>query len=105
MRGTLAIPTMAASNSGEVALMAVAVEVTNVPLPRLDRLSEEVEEVEEYTVELWASWSEARRDSERVRARWGNGDGDGFVFLCASDAREREEATESEQEGRRTWPP
>ena len=39
MRGILAIPTMAALNSGEVALMAVATEVAIVPLPRLNRLS------------------------------------------------------------------
>ena len=39
MRGTLAILTTVASNSGEVALMAVAAEVTIVPSPQLDRLS------------------------------------------------------------------
>jgi hypothetical protein len=39
MRGTLATPTMAASNSGEVAFMAVVAKVANVPLPQLDRLS------------------------------------------------------------------
>ena len=35
----LATPTTAASNSDEVALMAVTAEVANVPLPRLNRLS------------------------------------------------------------------
>ena len=38
-RGILATPTMAASNSSEVTLMAVMAEVANVPLPRLNRLS------------------------------------------------------------------
>ena len=52
MRRTLAITTTATSNSGKVAHMVAAAEVNHVPSPRLDRLRQEVEEVEEDAMEL-----------------------------------------------------
>ena len=61
MRGTLAIPTMAASNSSEVALMAVAAEVTNVATTLVLQLNGKVDEQKETTVELqrWQRGEEA----------------------------------------------
>ena len=61
MRGTLAIPTMAASNSGKVALMAVAVEVTKVAATLVLWLNGEVDEQKGTTVVLqrWQRGEEA----------------------------------------------
>ena len=61
MRGTLAIPTTAALNSGEVALMAVAAEVTNVATTLVLQLNGKVDEQKETTVELqrWQRGEEA----------------------------------------------
>ena len=61
MRGTLAIPTTAASNSDEVALMAVAVEVTKVAATLVLWLNGEVDEQKGTTVELqqWQRGEEA----------------------------------------------
>jgi len=61
MRGTLAIPTTAASNSSEVTLMAVAAKVTNVAATLVLRLNGEVDEQKGTMVELqrWQRGEEA----------------------------------------------
>ena len=86
MRGTLAIPTTVASNSGEVALMAVAAEVTNVAATLVLRLNGEVDEQKGTMVELlW--WQRG----EEARACTGYDDGRGLrcCFGAAGERRRR----------------
>ena len=62
------------------------------PYLRLVWLSEGDGKVHGVLAELWASWSEVRRDGERTRARRGNGDGDGddlFFSVLRTPARGR----------------
>ena len=49
----LSYPDHGGLNSGEDTPMAVVAGMVNAPLPKLNRLSQEMEEVEENTVELW----------------------------------------------------
>ena len=53
-RGSLANPTTAASNSGEVVHMAAAAEMAKGPHLRLVWLSENIDEVRGVLAELWA---------------------------------------------------
>ena len=86
MRGTLAIPTMAASNSGEVALMAVAAEVTNVAATLVLWLNGEVDKQKGTIVEL-QQWQ--RGEEVRACAGYGNGGGLRCCFGAAGEQRRR----------------
>ena len=72
-RGSLANPTTAASNSGEVAHMAAAAEMAKGPHLRLVWLSENINEVHGVLAELWAGYSLAvvqRRACASAAEQW-----------------------------------
>ena len=72
-------------------IMAAVVEMANTPLPRPNRHSCEVEEVEENTAKLWTNWPTCFCSGERAR-RWrssvGNGGAAVALSLRAVEAKE-----------------
>ena len=65
------------SNSGEVMVMATALEMAKGPHLRLLWLREKVDEVHMMLAELWSGYCWLWCSSKPARARWSNGDGGG----------------------------
>ena len=87
-------------HSGEVTARATLAKMAKGPYLWLVWLSEGDGKVHGVLAELWASWSEVRRDGERTRARRGNGDGDGddlFFSVLRTPARGRKRLRASEE--------